>query len=176
MFCQYKSYSASISDILPIGVTFCNMFCQNYLQFNGQFWYFVLFCRSALLCRFNIPTVNTFKMHIAKQLGPKVSLGDPSKMTVTSLFNSSKRSNCNNNRNFHLCHKSAKNKQRFNQMREKSTHTGRICQAAYCWNPILSPSQIILQITRVRNMLSIALPNFRYVCIFTYLLAKFHTW
>jgi len=30
------------------------MFCQNYLQFNGQFWYFVLFCRSALLCRFNI--------------------------------------------------------------------------------------------------------------------------
>ena len=31
------------------------MFCRNYLQFNRQFWYFVLFCRSALLCRFNIP-------------------------------------------------------------------------------------------------------------------------
>jgi len=31
------------------------MFCRNYLQFNRQFWYFVLFCRSALLCRFNLP-------------------------------------------------------------------------------------------------------------------------
>jgi len=30
------------------------MFCRNYLQFNRQFWHFVLFCRSALLCRFNI--------------------------------------------------------------------------------------------------------------------------
>ena len=26
------------------------MFCRNYLQFNRQFWYFVVFCRSALLC------------------------------------------------------------------------------------------------------------------------------
>ena len=70
-------------------------------------------------------TVNTFKMNIAKQLGPKVSLRDPSKMTNLSLFNTSKRSKCNNNRNFHLCHKSAKNKQRFSQLRENSTRTGR---------------------------------------------------
>jgi len=27
----------------------------DWLQFNRQFWYFVLLCRSALLCRFNIP-------------------------------------------------------------------------------------------------------------------------
>ena len=66
-------------------------------------------------------------MHTAKQLagGAKVCLGDPSKMTVTCLFNSSKRSKCNNNRNFHICHKSAKNKQRFSQLRENSTHAGR---------------------------------------------------
>ena len=42
IFCQQELHSAI-------------MFCRNYLQFNGQFWYFVLFCRSALLCRFNIP-------------------------------------------------------------------------------------------------------------------------
>ena len=46
IFCQQELHSAI-------------MFCRNYLQFNRQFWYFVLFCRSALLCRFNIPTTCT---------------------------------------------------------------------------------------------------------------------
>ena len=55
MFCQYKLYSASTNDILPIGVTFCNCVLSKFicsLTVN-----FVLFCRSALLCRFNIPYI-----------------------------------------------------------------------------------------------------------------------
>ena len=48
MFCQWKSYSASTSDILPIGVIFINHVLP--LTVN-----FVQLCRSPLLCRFNIP-------------------------------------------------------------------------------------------------------------------------
>jgi len=44
MFCQYKSYSASTSDILPIGVNSAIMFCRNYLQFNCQFCSVLPFC------------------------------------------------------------------------------------------------------------------------------------
>ena len=45
MFCQYKSYSASISDILPIGVTFCN-----HVIFSLTVSFDILFCSVVLLC------------------------------------------------------------------------------------------------------------------------------
>jgi len=86
-------------------------------------------------------------MHTAKQLGGKGIFRWPVKNDCNlSLFNSSKRSKCNNNRNFHLCHKSAKNKQRFSQLRENSTHIGRKMPSS-----ILLKSYIIAQPNNTSN-------------------------
>jgi len=83
-------------------------------------------------------------MHIAKQLGPKVSSGDPSKMT--NFIQLIKMFQVYNNRNVHLCHKSAKNKQRFSQLCENTTHTGRKMLSS-----ILLKSYIIAQPNNTSN-------------------------
>jgi len=78
IFCQYKSYSiskstvwqewqsASINHVLPIDVIFCQykwyFANKSYIlqscsvEIRSLTVNFVLFCRSALLCRFNIPS------------------------------------------------------------------------------------------------------------------------
>ena len=50
MFCQYKSYSASTSDILPTGVTFCNHVLSKLCICSLTINFDILFCSAVLLC------------------------------------------------------------------------------------------------------------------------------
>jgi len=80
MFCQWKSYSAGRSDILPTEAIFCqNKSCSANIRHILQSCSaqiicslnvsFVLLCRSALLCRFNIPSLGVRPTSIVVSLG-----------------------------------------------------------------------------------------------------------